>query len=416
MTENTSTAATSTETSTVKIRVVVLGGGYAGTMAANRLTRRDDVDVALINPRPDFVERIRLHQLVGGTHDAVHDFGDVLSPRARLVIGAAVRIDAARRAVELESGGTVEYDYLVYAVGSAGAEPTVPGAAEFAYPLSTLEGARRARSAVEAAGHASGAPAAVTVVGAGPTGIETAAELAEQGCHVTLLCGGELGPYLHPRARRALAARLGGLGVRVLDGPGTRAAEVSAAVVRLEDGGEVRGSVTLWTAGFGVPDLAARSGLSTDPAGRLLTDETLTSVDDPRIVAAGDSAAPSGIPYRMSCQAAIPLGSLAADAVLARIEGRSPRAVSPGFVGQCLSVGRRDGLVQASTSDDHAKKGFLGGRTAAAIKEAVCWSTYRGLVFEGRRPGLVNWAFLKDGRRRDLLETRVALAREGSAS
>ena len=47
--------------------VVVIGGGYAGVMAANRLTQRDDVTVTLINPRPTFVERIRLHQLVGGS-------------------------------------------------------------------------------------------------------------------------------------------------------------------------------------------------------------------------------------------------------------------------------------------------------------------------------------------------------------
>ena len=40
--------------------VVVIGGGYPGVMAANRLTRRDDVTVTLINPRPTFVERIRL--------------------------------------------------------------------------------------------------------------------------------------------------------------------------------------------------------------------------------------------------------------------------------------------------------------------------------------------------------------------
>jgi NADH dehydrogenase FAD-containing subunit len=53
--------------------VVVIGGGYAGVMTANRLTRRDDVTVTLVNPRPTFVERIRLHQLVGGSHDAVVD-------------------------------------------------------------------------------------------------------------------------------------------------------------------------------------------------------------------------------------------------------------------------------------------------------------------------------------------------------
>jgi NADH dehydrogenase FAD-containing subunit len=51
------------------------------------------------------------------------------------------------------------------------------------------------------------------------------------------------------------------------------------------------------------------SGLRTDALGRLLTDETLTSVDDDRIVAAGDAAAPSDQPLRMSCYAAGPLGA-----------------------------------------------------------------------------------------------------------
>ncbi|MDQ4112074.1 MAG: NAD-binding protein, partial [Actinomycetota bacterium] len=48
-------------------RVVVVGGGYAGVMAANRLTKRDDIAITLVNSRDHFVERIRLHQLVGGT-------------------------------------------------------------------------------------------------------------------------------------------------------------------------------------------------------------------------------------------------------------------------------------------------------------------------------------------------------------
>ena len=58
--------------------VVVIGGGYAGVMAANRLMQRDDVTVTLINPRPDFVHRVRLHQLVGGSDDAVFEYPEVL--------------------------------------------------------------------------------------------------------------------------------------------------------------------------------------------------------------------------------------------------------------------------------------------------------------------------------------------------
>ena len=76
-----------------------------------------------------------------------------------------------------------------------------------------------------------------------------------------------------------------------------------------DDGRTVAGEATVWTAGFGVPALAAASGLTTDGIGRLVTDETLTSVDDERIVAAGDASAPSGQPFRMSCQAGLPLGA-----------------------------------------------------------------------------------------------------------
>jgi len=43
---------------TESIRVVVVGGGCAGVMAANRLTQRDDVTVTLINPRPNFVHSV----------------------------------------------------------------------------------------------------------------------------------------------------------------------------------------------------------------------------------------------------------------------------------------------------------------------------------------------------------------------
>jgi NADH dehydrogenase FAD-containing subunit len=64
---------------TENINVVVIGGGYAGVMAANRMTQRDDVSLTLINPRLNFVERVRLHQLVGGSHDAVVDYREILA-------------------------------------------------------------------------------------------------------------------------------------------------------------------------------------------------------------------------------------------------------------------------------------------------------------------------------------------------
>lgn len=384
-----------------KTGVVVVGGGYAGVMAANRLTRRDDVTVTLINPRPQFVERVRLHQLVGGSHEAVVDYREVLADRIRLVVDTATRIDAAGRQVTLATGDPIGYDYLIYAVGSGSANPRVPGAAEFAYPIATLEQARRLRPALDAAP----ATAPVTVVGSGATGLEVAAELAEAGRRVTLVCGGTLNPYLHPRGRRSVRRRLARLGVSVLDGPGTLVTEVTRETVRLADGRELRSAVTIWTAGFGVPDLATRSGLRTDTLGRLHTDETLTSVDHPRIIAAGDSAAPSGLPLRMSCQSAAPLGAHAADTVLARIAGDQPARIAIGFFGQCVGLGRRGATVQLAGRDDTANGFYLGGRLAATLKEIVLTGARKQLAKEARKPGSFNWFATDATRQRRLPAT-----------
>lgn len=379
--------------------VVVIGGGYAGVMAANRLTRREDVTVTLINPRPGFVERIRLHQLVAGSGEAQVEYRKVLGRGVRLVIDAATRIDAAGRAVTLASGDVIHYDYLIYAVGSGSAVPGVPGAAEHAYPIASLEEAERLRPVIDAAP----ATAAITVVGAGPTGIEIAAELAEKGRNVTVVCGGALGPYLHPRGRRSVAERFGRLGVTVVEGPESTVRAVTGDAVLLSDGRSVNSDVTIWAAGFGVPDLARRSGLSVDDVGRLRTDETLTSVDDPRIVAAGDSAAPSDLPYRMSCQAAVQLGPQAAETVLSRIAGKQPAPVDVGFAGQCISLGRRAGIYQFAHRNDVALGFYLGGRPGASLKEFICKSILWQLALEARRPGSLNlWA--KDAKRRRQLQ------------
>ncbi|MCU1477176.1 MAG: FAD-dependent pyridine nucleotide-disulfide oxidoreductase [Subtercola sp.] len=387
---------------TENTRVVVIGGGYSGVMAANRLTQRTDVAVTLINPRPDFVERIRLHQLVGGSNDAVVEFGEVLAAGIHLVVDSVTRIEASDRSVTLATGGTLAYDYLIYAVGSASADRGVPGAAEFAYPIASWEQAERLRGAIDVAS----ATAALTVVGAGPTGIETASELAELGHPVTLVCGAVLGPYLHPRGRGSVAKRLARLGVTVLEGPGSTVTGVRRDAVELSDGRELSSAITIWTAGFGVPELAVRSGLTTDALGRLLTDETLTSIDDVRIVAAGDSAAPSELPFRMSCQAAGPLGAHAADTVLARITGAQAAPIELGFAGECISLGRGAGIFQFAHRNDAATKVYLGGRPAARLKELVCRSTVNQLTREARKPGYLSWGWSKDAKRQLLLQSK----------
>ncbi len=379
---------------TDKNEVVVIGGGYAGVMAANRLTQRDDVRVTVINPRRAFVPRLRLHQLVGATHDAVVDYREVLAEGVRLVIGSVARIDAAERTILTADGDSIGYDYLIYAVGSGAPAPQVPGAAEFAYPIATLEAARQLRSVL----FDTPATAAVTVIGGGPTGIETAAELAGQGREVTLICGSVVGAYLHPKARRTARKYLAALGVTVIEGPDATVTAVGRDGVELGDGRNLASAVTIWAAGFGVPDLAGRSGLSTDAAGRLLTDETLTSVDDERIVAAGDSSAPSDLPFRMSAYTAYCLGAHAADTVLHRIAGEQPAPIDLAFPAMCLSFGRDAGIYQLGHKDETAMRLYFSGFAGKKLKEFACEAGIKHLATEARKPGSHHW--FSDGKYR----------------
>ncbi|MGV9801971.1 NAD(P)/FAD-dependent oxidoreductase [Mycobacterium sp. NPDC003449] len=374
-------------------RVVVIGGGYAGVLAANHLQKNPNTAITLVNPRPKFVERIRLHQMVAGNYDAAASYDELLGDRVRLLVDGAERIDAPIRQVQLTSGDVLHYDYLIYAVGSTGGVPaSVPGAAEFAYPLSEFEQAHRLRARLQ------DVPlwAPVVVVGGGLTGIEAAGEFAEAGRNVTLVTD-VVGASLGVAGRRSVVKALTKLGVSIVDGPEILVTEVGPDTVSLADGNSLPSAVTVWTTGFGVPGLAAASGLRTDGLGRLLTDETLTSVDDARIVAAGDAAAPSGVPLRMSCQAAGPLGIQSADTVLARIAGTEPTGLNQAFVGQCISIGRTFGTMQLAHTDDTPRRVYIGGRAGAFVKEQVCRATVTFMTKEGRKPGSYLW--LKGGDR-----------------
>ncbi|WP_227979651.1 NAD(P)/FAD-dependent oxidoreductase [Nocardia spumae] len=378
-------------------KVVVIGGGYAGAVAANRLRLRRDIEITLVNPRPEFVERMRLHQFVTGTHEAAVGYDTLLGAGVRLVVDRAVRIDTVARRVELGSGRALGYDYVVYAVGSTAVVPeSVPGAAEFAYPIAEFEHAQRLRAALGEVP----AQAPIVVVGGGLTGIETAAELVEHGRAVTVVGGGILAANFSNPARRSVAKWLAENGVEVREQ--ARVSEVRRGGVVLSDGDVLASAITIWTAGFGVPELASRSGLRTDELGRLLTDETLTSIDDDRIVAAGDAVAPSGRPLRMSCYAAQPLGAQAADNVLARIAGSEPSVLDVAFVACTVGLGSRAGAMQFSRRDDTPVPMYIGGRVAGRIKERVGLAGPIGTIRkEARKPGAIP-SFMGLGRRREL--------------
>lgn len=350
-------------------KILVVGAGYAGVSAAKRFARAG-LRATVINPRSEFVERIRLHQLVAGTREATVALASLLPESTEFVQDSVQAIDSGE--VHLTGGRTLEFDHLVHAAGSRGCLDVVPGAAEHAVAVSCLEDTAIAQQRF------AGLPAAavVTIVGGGLTGVELAAELAELERHpIRLVTDGPVAASISDRAREHLRHFLTSQGVEVIEN--TAVTEVQPAQIVLADGRTARSDLTILAAKSTAPALAAESGLDTDEDGSLRVDRTLTSTSTPAVVGAGDSARITEAPLRMSCQAAIPLGAHSAETVLHHLRGNAGKPVRPKFTGQCLSLGRRAGLMQLSTLSDRPVPLFVAGRPGATIKEGICASTVR---------------------------------------
>ncbi|PPB47850.1 hypothetical protein C4K88_16730 [Arthrobacter pityocampae] len=369
------------------VRVVVVGGGYAGVMAANRIAGgaagRIPVEVTLVDPGAQFTERIRLHRVAAGTRDSAGvDWTTVLHPRVHRLPARALGIDVDRRLVTLQDGGPMGFDWLVYAVGSG--EP--PTALLSVTNAAAAADTRRAISRL--------APGAtVTVAGAGPTGVELACVLAvaRPDLRVTVVAPSGL---THPLAGKdTVARRLRHLGVVVEHGSVDPA---TGTVTPATPGGCSRpaAAATIWTAGLAVPSLAADSGLPVDGGGRLLVDATLSVSGHECVLGAGDAvsvAGPAGNHLRASCAIALPMGAHAADTILARLTGTAPSALDAGYLAQCVDLGAGRGNVQLVYADDTPRRWALSGRPGGWGKEQVCRMTVAWLSREARRPGSFTW-------------------------
>ena len=354
-------------------RIVVLGAGYAGLAAANRIAGHTrHAQVTLVNARAQFVERVRLHQVAAGQQVREYPLRDCLRGTGiQLVIGRVRALDPDRRQVQLDSAteaATVAYDTLVYALGSAADNRQV---AEHAYPVADLDSARELGKRVPDLAAERGV---LAVVGGGLTGIETATELAESypQLRVRLVTAGQPGGWLSARGRAHLRRVFDRLGIEVW--PGATVTKVGPGGVVLADGATIEAGLTVWATGFVAPTLARQAGLAVDGNGRILVDDTLRSRSHPEIYAVGDSAAAhraGGQQLRMSCATGVPTGRCAAAAITARLAGREPSPLRFRYVIQCISLGRRDGLIQFVHSDDSPHKSVLTGRAAARCKELV---------------------------------------------
>ncbi|UCM90449.1 NAD(P)/FAD-dependent oxidoreductase [Streptomyces marincola] len=352
------------------MKVVVVGAGYAGTIAANRLAKKvGAAGITVVNPRADFVQRIRLHERLAGASGAAVPLTTMLREGIATRLGVVDKIGDGQ--VTLGDGASLSFDHLFLAVGSTVAP--LPGTV----PVGTWEGAEQARSTL------AGLPGGrvVTVVGGGLTGIETAAEVAFRRPDLRVRIVGEtIAPSLWEGARQRARLGLDRLNVEVVEDsveridPGT--GEGGSDVLRLRSGRSFVSHLTVWGIIGSVPDLAARSGLDVDAEGRAVVDAHLRSVTDPRIYVVGDCAAVPG--SRASCATAMPQGAHAADTLARAVGGRRPTAFSMSYAGQALSLGRRDGVIQLSHRDDTVRRRHLAGRAAAGIKERVCRFTLFG--------------------------------------
>ena len=377
-------------------RIVIVGGGYAGALAAVRLAgrARGRAEVTLVEPRTELVERLRLHQLATGQRMRGHDLARLTGRRVENIRARAVAVDPDRGALAVETDGElaeITFDQVVIAVGSTVDLEAVPGVAEHAHsladPAPRSACARRSASCRSRRGSRSVAVAS--------PGSRRRSEIADArpDLRVSLISAGPLGGDLSRRGATELASRLARLGVELVEDE--KVALVEPGTLIFEGGRGIPVDLTVWCGGFAAQPLVRDSGLPIDPRGLLAVDSTLRSVGHDNVIGAGDAAAipdlPNGARYRMTCQAGMPSGAHAADTALAGLNGKEPEPFDFGYIHQPLSLGRRDGLIQWVDRADRPKEKVLVGRRAALYKELVTRAAVPSIRWERRLPGALHW-------------------------
>ncbi len=409
-------------------RVVIVGGGFAGLAAARRLAGAP-VEVEVVDQHNFHTFQPLLYQVATAgldPADVAYPIRTILrrAPNARFVHGRVFRFDLAARSVRLEDGRSLSYDYLIVASGATAAAFGVPGVADHALFLYTLDDARWVRNQVLAALERSdaaapdGTPAPViVVVGGGPTGVETAGAMAElidivirhdrlrldpRRTRVVLLDAKErLLPGFSPVASAYAEQTLRARGVEVRLGLGVDA--VSAAGVTLVGGELVTASLVIWAAGVTVDGTAAaelpgRRG----PGGRVVVEPDLSLPGHPEVFVAGDAAAAPGPDGAVRgeghleqgstqrflpqlAQVALQSGDHAARQVISRIEGRPTTPFAYHDKGVMATIGRRSAVAQLP-------RGVIVRGSLGWIAWLVLHLVYL-IGFRNRVVVLVNWVW-----------------------
>ncbi len=349
---------------------MIVGGGFAGVWAAMGAARalrqgraEGEVEITLVSPGDSLVIRPRLHESdLGGVHVPL----DCLLPpvgveRRRASVEA---IDVDRRTLTLagDSPGELRYDQLVLSAGSAVSLPEAAGV----HCVDTYAQAVALHDAVELLGAQPDQRFSATVVGAGFSGLEVAAELSDmlraaakaarvppEEVSVRLIeQAATIAPEFGLKARTVIEEALGSLGVE--SQVGAHVAEVDEDRVMLSGGERIDTSLTVWTVGPRASSLNEQLGLRLDRHGRLSVDSHMATGAD-GVWAAGDSARVSVDDEHlalMSCQHAIPQGRQAGENAAAAVLGRSLAHYRQPLYLTCLDLGSAGALITSGFERD----------------------------------------------------------------
>jgi NADH:ubiquinone reductase (H+-translocating) len=361
-------------------RIVVVGGGFAGIATAKAL-RHCDAEVTVIDRRNHHIFQPLLYQVAS----SVLAPSDVAAPIRQLaarqgnvsvLLAEVVGIDLESRSIDVEyvSVGTkkVAFDYLVIAAGTQSSYFGHNDFAKYAPCLKTLTDAETIRSkilsAYETAEFTDDAEERLrymtfVLVGAGPTGVELAASLAQMtistlrsnfrridpaNTSIVLLEGGKrvLPSFAESLARRA-ALRLAKLGVKVVTDAMVEHIDERGVTV---GGNRIESGTVLWTAGVAPSPLVKMLGVATDRAGRACVGPNLNLPEDRRVFVIGDAAilTQDGKSLPGVAQVAIQQGRYVGRLITQEIEGRSaPRPFRYFDKGSVAVVGKNFAVMES---------------------------------------------------------------------
>jgi NADH dehydrogenase len=342
-------------------RVVIIGSGFGGLFAAQRL-RKADVDITLIGKTSHHLFQPLLYQVATGIlseGEIAPSTREVLrrQENARVVLGEVVDIDLAARTVTSTVLGrtTVHpYDELIVAAGAGQSYFGNDRFAEFAPGMKSVDDALELRGRIfgafelaELAEDQAEIDRLLTfvVVGAGPTGVEMAGQIAELAhrtlrrdfrhidpttARVVLLDAApavlpSFGEKLGDRARRQL--NLSGVEVQL----GAMVTDVDADGIEIKDAdGQIRriqAATKIWAAGVQASSLGRmlgeRSGAEVDRAGRVSVQPDLTLPGHPEVHVVGDMMSLNRLPG--VAQVAIQGARYSADQIKRRLAGKPPK-------------------------------------------------------------------------------------------